>query len=72
MLLNFFMSLINVGYIMNLNKFYYIFLTIIFIQMFFLQLKKLEIDDPQSCFKIFKSNNYLGVLVLLSLLIGKI
>tara|TARA_B100000242_G_C42941966_1_gene436821 strand:- start:37 stop:900 length:864 start_codon:yes stop_codon:yes gene_type:complete len=68
----FFMSLINVGYIMNLNKFYYIFLTIIFIQMFFLQLKKLEIDDPQSCFKIFKSNNYLGVLVLLSLLIGKI
>ena len=64
--------LIIVGYLMNLNKFYFIFLIIISIQMFYFQIKKLDIYNPTKCLKIFKSNNFLGLLVFLGLLIGKI
>ena len=64
--------LIIVGYLMNLNKFYFIFLIIISIQMFYFQIKKLDIYNPAKCLKIFKSNNFLGLLVFLGLLIGKI
>ena len=68
----FFISLIATGYLMNLNKFYYIILSLVFLQMFFLQLKKLDINNPKNCLKIFKSNNSLGFLILLSLIVGKI
>ena len=65
-------ALIVVGYLMKLNIFYFIFLFIIFFQMFYFQLKKLNIKNSSSCLKVFKSNNFLGLLVFLNLLIGKI
>jgi 4-hydroxybenzoate polyprenyltransferase len=68
----FYLSLLVIGYLMNLNKFYYIFLLVVFLQIFFLQIKKLDINKPQSCLKTFKSNNMLGLLVLFNLMIGKI
>ena len=64
-------SLIIIGIQMGFNKFYYIYLTIIFFQMFYLQLKKFNHKDPFNCLKIFKSNNYLGLIVLTTLIIGK-
>ena len=68
----FYLSLIVIGYLMNLNKFYYIFSLIVFLQIFFLQIKKLDINKPESCLKTFKSNNILGLLVLINLMIGKL
>jgi len=68
----FILTLITIGYLMNLNKFYFIFLIIIIIQMIYYQIKELDINNPDKCFKIFKSNNFLGFLVFFSLLIGKI
>jgi len=68
----FYLSLLVIGYLMNLNKFYYIFSLIVFIQIFFLQIKKLDINKPESCLKTFKSNNMLGLLVLINLMIGKL
>ena len=68
----FYLSLLVIGYLMNLNKFYYIFSLIVFLQIFFLQIKKLDINKPQSCLNIFKSNNMLGLLVLFNLMIGKL
>ena len=65
-------SLIIIGIQMGFNKFYYIYLTIIFFQMFYLQLKNLEIKNANSCFNVFKSNNILGALVLIGLIIGKV
>ena len=65
-------ALIVVGYLMKLNIFYFMFLFIIFFQMFYFQLKKLNIKNSSSCLKVFKSNNFLGLLVFLNLLIGKI
>jgi len=64
-------SLLLIGIFMEMNKFYFISLTFIFIQMFYFQLKKLDIQSPSNCLKIFKSNNFLGLLVLCALLIGK-
>ena len=67
----FFISLIIVGYLMNHNKFYFIFLSFIFFQMFIFQIKKLDIKSPLNCLNIFKSNNFLGFLVFTSIIIGK-
>ncbi len=68
----FFLSLFIVGILMNLNKFYFLFLVPIFFQIFILQIKKLDINDTLSCLKIFKSNNLLGLFVFISILLGKI
>ena len=68
----FYLTILVIGYLMNLNKFYYIFSLIVFLQIFFLQIKKLDINKPESCLKTFKSNNILGLLVLINLMIGKL
>ena len=65
-------SLLIVGYSMKLNEFSLIVYIFIFIQMFYYQMLKLNVDDPLNCLKVFKSNNYLGFFVLFGLLIGKI
>ncbi len=70
--LMFLISLIFTGFVMELNKSYFIFLIFIFIQMLYFQLGKLKINKPSSCLAIFKSNNFLGFLIFTSFLIGKI
>ena len=68
----FLLSILTIGYFMSLNKlslFLYIF---IFMQMIYFQLNKLNIKNPSSCLKIFKSNNFLGLLIFLGLIVGKI
>ena len=64
------LSLIIIGYLMELNKFYFIVLLLIFFQMFYLQLKKLKMNAPSSCLSTFKSNNILGLLIFVSLILG--
>ncbi|MBD1132519.1 4-hydroxybenzoate octaprenyltransferase [Pelagibacterales bacterium SAG-MED45] len=68
----FLLCLIITGYLMELNIFSLSAFILLLIQMYYFQLKKLEIDSPSSCLGIFKSNNYLGFIVLFGLLIGKI
>ena len=67
----FLLSLLMIGYFEEMNKYYFLILVLIFVQMFYFQLKKLNIESPYNCLKIFKSNNFLGFLVLSSLVIGK-
>jgi len=68
----FFISLIAVGLLMKLNNFFYMSLIIIFFHLFFYQIKNLDIRNTDNCLKKFKSNNFLGFLILISLLIGKL
>ena len=68
----FIFSLLLTGYLMELKNIFYLLIIVIIFQMFFLQLKKLNIKNTASCLKIFKSNNLLGLLVLFSLAVGKI
>ena len=67
----FFITLIIIGFLMNFNKFYFISLILIFLQLFYFQLKKLDIKNSKDCLKTFKSNNYLGFFVFIALLVGK-
>jgi 4-hydroxybenzoate polyprenyltransferase len=63
--------LISAGYLMDLNKLFLLFLIAVFIHLFYFQIKKLNIYDPNNCLQIFKSNNFLGLLVYVGLIIGK-
>ena len=57
---------------MSLNKFYYMLLLLVAFQIYYFQIFKLNINDSKKCLQAFKSNNVLGFLVLLSIIIGKI
>ena len=67
----FFLLLLNTGYLLELNKLFFLFLITIFIHMFYFQIKMLNINNPNSCLQIFKSNNFLGLLIFIGLIIGK-
>ena len=63
--------LILIGYMMNFSEYYYFFLIIIFFHLFFYQVNVFNQKKPATCLIAFKSNNFFGMLVFLSLLIGK-
>jgi len=68
----FLLNLLITGLFMELNNFYYLVFMVIFLQIFYFQLKKLDIKNNIKCLTIFKSNNILGFLVFFGLIIGKI
>jgi len=65
-------SLILIGIFMNFNFLFYFFMIISIFHLFYHQIYNFNFKDPDNCFKIFKSNNFLGLLVFINLLIGKI
>ena len=65
-------SLILIGVLMNFNNIFYLFLIIPFCHLFFYQINFLNINKPEDCLKIFKSNNILGLIVCMNILIGKL
>ena len=65
-------SLILVGFLEEFSKLYFFSLIIIFLQMYYFQLKKFRQNSPSTCLEIFKSNNFLGISVFVILLIGKL
>ena len=68
----FLLTILIIGLLMDLNKIFYLIYLIIFLQIFYFQIKKLNIENKLICLKIFKSNNFLGFLVFLGLVAGKI
>ena len=67
----FIISLALGGYFMKFNLFYFLFLIIPLIQLFYYQIKIFNTKKPSICLRIFKNNNYLGLIVLINILIGK-
>ena len=65
-------SLIIVGFIMNFNYLFYIILLTSMTHLLFFQVYGLNFRNPKNCLRIFKSNNFLGFLILINLFIGKI
>ena len=65
-------SLILIGVLMNFNNIFYLFLIIPFCHLFFYQINFLNINKPEDCLKIFKSNNILGLIVCMNILVGKL
>ena len=70
--LTFIASLILIGLLMKFSLFYYLFLIFSVFQLIFFQIYKLNVKDPMSCLSKFKSNNFVGLLIFVNLLIGKI
>ena len=68
----FIIALISVGTLMKFNFLYFIFLALISYQLFFFQIKKFNKEIPDTCLKIFKSNNFLGFTVYINILLGKL
>ena len=68
----FFLSLLVMSHLINLNKISLMFLLLVIIQLFYFQLKKLNVKKSSSCLATFKSNNLLGLTVFFVLLVGKI
>tara|TARA_Y100000590_G_scaffold363326_1_gene420926 strand:- start:438 stop:1304 length:867 start_codon:yes stop_codon:yes gene_type:complete len=64
-------SIITTGIMMKFNFIYFVLLIFPIIHLFSFQIYKLNIKDSLSCLKIFKSNNILGLIIFLNLLIGK-
>ena len=64
-------SLLLIGILMDFKTQYFLFLSIPITHLI-LQVKKLNISLPDVCLKIFKSNNFLGLLILMNILIGKL
>jgi len=60
------------GQIMNFNYLYYAGSLFIIFHLFFYQLKNFNHKNTNQCFKIFKSNNILGLIILISLFAGKL
>ena len=65
-------SLIVIGALMKFNLNYFLFLIIPIFQLIFFQIYKLNVSDTTSCLTKFKSNNFIGLIIFVNLLIGKI
>ena len=65
-------SLILIGALMSFSNIFYLFLIIPFCHLFFYQINFLNINKPEDCLKIFKSNNVLGLIVCMNILVGKL
>ena len=68
----FLVSLALIGILMRFNIIYFMLLTLPMYQLFYYQLNKIKIDNPKSCLEKFKTNNFLGLIVFLNILIGKV
>ena len=65
-------TLIMVGISMEFKYPFFIFLLIPMSYMLIFQIKNLNTGDPISCLKIFKSNNFLGFIIYINILMGKV
>ena len=68
----FILSLAVVGILMGFKSIYFLFMIFPIYHLLYYQINKLNTANPDDCFNKFKSNNFLGLLILLNILIGKI
>ena len=68
----FFIILIQVGILMEFGKIFFFSLSVTFFHLFFYQIRFLNIKFSDSCLKIFKSNNVLGLVIFFNILVGKL
>ncbi len=67
----FIVSLFTLGILMSFSYIFYFFMLLLIAHLFFYQIYNFNFQSPKSCLKIFKSNNFLGFMILINLIIGK-
>ena len=65
------LSILISGYLMNFNYLFYLGSILLVFHLFFYQLQNINFKNPNSCLKVFKSNNLVGLLVLFNIFLGK-
>ena len=68
----FILSFILGGYILKFNLMYFLLLIFPIIHLFGYQIRSFKPESAEKCLTIFKSNNYFGLIVLSTILIGKL
>jgi len=68
----FLISILLVGVLMQFGSIYYLTVLVTFFHLFFYQIKLLNIKFPENCLKIFKSNNILGLIIYINIIVGKL
>ena len=58
--------------LMNFKLFYFLFMVVPILQLIIFQIKKLDIKYPNECLDKFKSNNFLGMIIFVNILVGKL
>ena len=64
-------SLVITGLHMNFENIYFLLLILPFAHLFIFQINKLKINNPNSCHLKFKSNNFLGLIIFIIILVEK-
>ena len=59
------------GFLMNFGYVYFLLLLIPIFHLFFYQIKIFDLNDSSSCLRAFKSNNLLGLIIFINILIVK-
>ena len=65
------LSYLSLGYLMNVNYFFYVGALLMIFHLFFYQLKSFDSKNVDNCLKVFKSNNLFGFIVLIFIFLGK-
>ena len=68
----FMISLTSIGIFMNFKIYYFVFLILPILHLFIFQIKNLNLNSRKMCLEKFKSNNFLGFLVFINILLGKL
>jgi 4-hydroxybenzoate polyprenyltransferase len=57
---------------MKFKIYYFLFMVIPILQLLIFQVKKLNTNQSIDCLSKFKSNNFLGLIIFINILIGKL
>jgi 4-hydroxybenzoate polyprenyl transferase len=68
----FIISLFLIGILMKFKIYYFLFMVMPILQLLVFQVKKLKINQSFDCLSKFKSNNFLGLIVFINILVGKL
>ena len=68
----FILVLIITGIKLALNKIFFLGVFLIMIHLFFFQVYRLNKNNKTQCLNIFKSNNFLGLMTSISIILGKV
>ncbi|MDB4119171.1 4-hydroxybenzoate octaprenyltransferase [Candidatus Pelagibacter sp.] len=68
----FIISLFLIGILMNFKIYYFLFMVVPILHLLVFQIKKLDINLPINCLIKFKSNNILGLIIFINILVGKL
>ncbi|MDC0865823.1 4-hydroxybenzoate octaprenyltransferase [Candidatus Pelagibacter sp.] len=68
----FIISLFLIGILMNFKIYYFLFMIVPILHLLVFQIKKLDINLPINCLNKFKSNNILGLIIFINILVGKL